>query len=46
MQKAFTTDALITQTAAESTYCEVLSFPEGRLSGHDARAAVSRVAKP
>jgi DNA-binding CsgD family transcriptional regulator len=32
-----TTGALITQGAAESTPCEVLSFPEGRLSRCNAR---------
>jgi DNA-binding CsgD family transcriptional regulator len=33
-----TTGALITQGAAESTHGEVLLFPEGRLSGRDARS--------
>jgi DNA-binding CsgD family transcriptional regulator len=32
-----TSGALITQGAAESTPCEILPFPEGRLSGCDAR---------
>src|SRR6266576_922093 len=40
-----TTGALITQGAAESTPCEVLPFPEGRLSGCDARNGHGRSAQ-
>ena len=39
-----TTCALIMQGAAESTPCEVLPFPEGRLSGRDARSGYGRSA--
>ena len=40
-----TTGALITQGAAESTPCEILPFPEGRLSGCDARNGHGRSAQ-
>ena len=40
-----TTGALITQGGAESTHCEVLPFPEGRLSGRDAHSGYGRSAR-
>jgi DNA-binding NarL/FixJ family response regulator len=40
-----TTGALITQGGAESTHCEVQPFPEGRVSGRDARSGYGRSAQ-
>jgi DNA-binding CsgD family transcriptional regulator len=45
VRKVIVTMALLTQGDAESTHCEVLPLPEGRLSGRDARSGHGRSAQ-